>query len=168
LVCLAVFLGGCGGKEPPLSKEAQTLKKELLGEIDKLTAALVEPVGKQDWETVKPILQTSYEEMEKRGKIVPAKVVAMDQNGIIQANYPHRDISDFDFYNYGPAKIVYIKKMKAQAMLYFGKTKIYILMSPLLKRDQVIGAVAMSFLEEELQNKWKVSEKEFLSIDFNG
>jgi hypothetical protein len=167
LICLAVILGGCGGQEPPLSKEAQALKKDLLGEMNTLTAALVEPVEKQDWEAVNPILKTSYEKLEKKGKLVPVRIGVMDRNGILQLTYPFREAEGFDFYNFQPVKRVYVNKRKAQAKLYVGKDKIFVLMAPILQKDQVTGVVLMALSEKELQNKWKVSEKEFLNIDFN-
>ena len=88
VICLAVILGGCGAPKPPLSKKAQALKKELLGEIQKLTPQLIEPVSKQDWEAVKPNLQASYETMEKAGKLAPLTIVLMDQTGIVNERFP--------------------------------------------------------------------------------
>jgi hypothetical protein len=167
LICLAVILGGCGEKKPPLSEQAQSLKKEWLGEMKTLTTALVELVAQQNWEAAKPILQTCHEEMEKKGKFVPLKIGLMDRNGILQLTYPAAESEGFDFYNFQPVKSVYVNKKIAQAKLYVGTDKIFILIGPLLQKDQVTGAVLMALSEEELQNKWKVSEKEFLNIDFN-
>ena len=166
VVCLAVLLGGCQSKGPPLSPEAQAVKKELLGEMGKLTTALAEPVARQDWEAVHPILQASYEEMKKSGKVVESYLAVLDGNGVMQDRFPAKKIEHPDFRNYKSVKIVLNEKRKAQEMLYLGGAKIFILMAPVLKNDQVIGAVAMGFPEEELQ-RWKVPEKEFLSIDFN-
>jgi hypothetical protein len=168
LIGHVIILGGCGAKEPPLSREAQTLKKELLREMDKLTAALVEPTAKQNWEAIPLILKSSYEDIEKKGKLVLTRIGVMDRDGILQLTYPSKEAEGFDFYNFQPAKLVYINKRKAQAKLYVGINKIFILIAPLLQKDQVIGAAVVAFSDEELQNTWKVSEKEFLSIDFNG
>ncbi len=164
--CLAVMLAGCQSKVRPLSKPAQAVKQALLGEMNKLTAALLEPVAKQDWEAVTPILQTSYEQMQQSSKVVPASLVVMDQNAIVQARFPGEKAGQLDFRNYEPAKIVFQEKRKTQTMLYLGGRKIFVVIAPLLQKDQLIGAVAMGFPEEELQ-RWKVPEKEFLGIDFN-
>lgn len=166
VICLAVILGGCGAPKPPLSEKAQAFKKELLGEIQKLTPQLIEPVSKQDWEAVKPILQASYETMQKAGKLAPLIVVLMDQNGIIQERVPPTKESHFDFSNYAPVKTMFAEKRKVQATPYLKGTKIYVILAPLLKENDVAGALGMVFLESELE-KWKVSEKEFLDINFN-
>ncbi len=167
LICLVVILGGCGGQRPPLSNQAQTLKKELLGEMKTLSAALVEPVAKQDWETVSNILQTSHEALAKKGKPAPARIAVLDRHGILQVRHPQKREEHFDFYQFEPVKIVYLKKKRAQARLYAGKDKFFIVIAPLLHQEQVAGAVVLGLSAEDLQHTWKVSEKEFLDIDFN-
>src|SRR3974390_1145279 len=88
VICLAVLLAGCQSKGPPLSKEAQAVKKVLLEEMNKLTTALREPVARQDWPAVEPILQTFQEEMKKRGQAVPSALLVLDRNGISQVRFP--------------------------------------------------------------------------------
>jgi hypothetical protein len=165
VICLAVLLAGCQPKGPPLSKEAQAVKKVLLEEMNKLTTALREPVAQQDWPAVEPILQTSQEEMKKRGQAVPATLVVIDRNGITQGRFPGKAVQ-LDFMNYTAVQKILNEKKDTQAMLYLGGRKIFFFAAPILQKDQVVGAVGMGFPEEELQ-KWKLPEKEFLSIDFN-
>jgi hypothetical protein len=166
VICFAVFLGGCQAKEPPLSKQAQAVRQGLLGEVNKLTTEVAEPAAKQDWGALGPILQNSYQEMKKRGGFVPFRIVVLDRDGITQERFPPVRQENLDFSNYEPAKTVFNEKKKTQAMLYLEGTKIFILIAPILQQDQVTGAVVMGFPDQELQ-KWKISEKEFLAIDFN-
>jgi hypothetical protein len=166
VVCLAMILGGCGKKEVPLSKAAQTCRKSLLAEMKMLTTALTGPVAKQDWGSVQTILQTSLEKLQKAGMYAPDRIGVMDRDGITQGMFPPRKIASMDFSNYQPARTVYEQKRITQAMLYLEGNKIFILIAPLLQKDQLTGAVAMIFPDESLQ-KWQVSEKEFLGIDFN-
>ncbi len=166
VICLAVLLGGCGKKEIPLSKVAQTCRKTLLAEINMLTAALTGPVAQQDWGTVGTILQTSFEKLQKEGMFAPDRIGVLDRDGITQGMFPPRKIGAMDFSNYQPARIVYEQKKRTQSMLYLEGSKIFVLISPLLQKDQVTGAAVMVFPEKELQ-KWHVSEKEFLGLDFN-
>jgi hypothetical protein len=165
-ICLAVILGGCQAKEPPLNKQAQVVRTGLLGEMNKLTTALTGPVAKQDWGAVETILQASSEKMEKEGKFIPMRIAVLDLDGITQGMFPPRKGEPLDFRNYQPAKIVFEQKRKTQARLYLEGKKIFILMAPILQQDKVTGAVVMAFPEAELQ-KWHVPEKEFLGIDFN-
>lgn len=167
LICLAVLLGGCQAPKPPLSPEAQALKTELRGETDKLVTQLIEPVSKQDWAAVEPILQTTYSNMEDKGKLVPKVIVVLDSNGITQVRFPPADIGHYDFSNYTPAQIVFQEKRKVQATLYFKGIKIFMVLAPLLQQDTVMGAVALIFPANTLEKQWHVSEKEFLSLDLN-
>jgi hypothetical protein len=166
IVSVAVLVGGCQSQAPPLSSEAQTVKKALLREMGKLTTALAEPVAEQDWEASKPILAASAEEMQKSGRTTGIYLAVLDRNGIMKDRFPPKKVEHLDFRNYGPAQTVFQEKKTAQAMLYLGGSKIFVLMAPLLKDNQVVGSVALGFTEEDLE-RWKVPEKEFLSINFN-
>jgi ribosomal protein L37AE/L43A len=167
LVCLAVVLGGCQAKEAPLSKEAQALKKHLLGEIDRLAAVMLGPVAKQDWQAATETLQASYEAMVKEDKLVPRRIGVLDRHGVAQGMFPPAKELQLDFSGYSSTKTVFNEKKKAQTVLYMGEKKVFVVLGPLLQQDQVIGAVVVGFLEEELEKTWKLSEKEFLGIDFN-
>ncbi len=63
VIMFALMAGGCS-KAAPLSQNAAALKKELLSEMNILTAALVAPVAKQDWPAVEPILQAKVAELK--------------------------------------------------------------------------------------------------------
>lgn len=167
LICLAVMVGSCGPQEPALSKQAQAFKKKLQGEIQRLSAALIEPVENQAWEVMLPILEKSYANLGQKDRLALVRLGVLDRDGILQVTYPSRKEEHFDFFNFDPARAVYLKKKITQAKLYFGEKKLYIVMAPLLNKDQVIGAVAVAFSEDDLQRTWKVPEKEFLQIDFN-
>jgi hypothetical protein len=166
VICLAIILGGCQKKEVPLNKAGEACRKALLGEMNMLTEALAGAVAKQDWGALEPILQTSLEKLKKEGKFVPFRIGVLDQNAITRAMFPPREGGALDFRNYQPAQTVFEQKKKTQAMLYLEGKKIFILVAPILQQDQITGAVVLAFPEAELQ-KWQVSDKEFLSIDFN-
>lgn len=165
VICLAVVLPGCGKKEIPLSKAAQACKENLLKEMAILTRTLAEPVARQDWSAAQSVLQDSYERIVKEGKFVPFRIVALDRYGNNQASFPKAE-GRYNFSTYEPAKRVYNQKRKTQALLYLKEKKIFTVIAPLLRQAQVTGAVVMGFWEDELQ-KWKVSEKEFMGMDFN-
>ncbi|MGQ9688948.1 MAG: hypothetical protein ACUVXF_09210 [Desulfobaccales bacterium] len=167
MLCLAVFWGGCGEKEPALNKNAQMMKKELLEEISWLMPRLLEPVSKEEWEALPPVLHSFVEEIGKSGKIAPARLVILDHNGITRVAFPPKKEEYLHFYNYELAKIAYTKKRINQAILYLGVEKFFVILVPFLEKDQVIGAIALCFPEEELKNNLNLSEKEFLNINFN-
>jgi hypothetical protein len=166
VICLAVVLGGCQKKEIPLSKEAQACKNEMLGEMHMLTSALTGPVSQQDWQAAESILRTSFDKLNKEGKLIPLRIGILDRDAITKVMVPPRKDESLDFRNYAPARVVYEQQKITQAMLYLEGNKIFILVGPLLQQSRVIGAVVLVFPEKEIQ-KCKLSDQEFLSIDFN-
>ena len=166
VICLAVILGGCGKKEVPLTKAGQKCKKALLAEMNELTTALTGSVAQEDWVTTEKILQTSFEKLQNEGIFAPERIAVLDRNGITQGGFPPRTIRAMDFSSYQQARIVYEQKKITPTMLYLEGNKIFVLIGPLLQKNQVIGAALMIFPDESLK-KWQVSEQEFLSIDFN-
>lgn len=165
-ICFAILLGGCQAKTPPLSTEAQDLKQELLKDMDQLTTALSEPVAQQDWEAAKPILQKSFMEME-RDKLAPYRIVVLDRNAVTQVRFPAQKEEQFDYSNYKQTRPVFSEKKKTQFMAFRDGKKLFGLIAPILQQGNINGAVAIAFNENELISTWKVSEKEFTSIDFN-
>ncbi len=166
VICLAVVLGGCQKKEVPLSKTAEACKVEMQGEMQMLTTALTGPVAQQDWPAVEAILQSSFNKLKEQGKLKPLRVGVMDRDAIARVMVPPRQGAPLDFRNYAPARVVYEQKKIAQAMLYLEGQKIFVLVGPLLRQDQVAGAAVLVFPEEELK-KCHLSDQEFLNIDFN-
>jgi len=165
-VCLAIVLGGCSPKEVPLSQAARTCKQNLLAEMHLLIASLAGAVAHQDWGAVQTILQTSFEKMQKNGRFAPDRIGVLDRDGVAQGVFPPRNTRSLDFRNYQPARTVYQQKKIAQTILYLEGNKIFVLIAPLLQDKEVMGAAVMIFSDESLQ-KWRVTEKEFLSINFN-
>lgn len=167
LLCVVLFLGGCQTEEPPLSKRAQDLKKEMLQEMDKITQRVVEPVSKKNWKALRPILKISYEEMEQGGKLVPTRIMVLDRKGISRAIYPPLKKARWDFSSYNQIREAYDNKMNVGLRGYLRGGKVYGFFVPLIQNSKVIGGVSMGFSSNEIEERWKISEDEFLSIDFN-
>lgn len=168
LSCLALLLGGCQASKPSLSPEAQALKTKLLGELDKLTPKLTEPVAQQDWPAAETILQTAYQNMHQEAKLVPEAIVVLDRNAITRVRFPaKKEQRRFDFSRYTPARTVFNEKKKVQAQLYLEGVKIFVVIAPILQKANIIGAVALVFPANEMEKNWHVSEETFLSINLN-
>ena len=167
LLCVSMLLGGCQREKPPLSKEAQALKKEMLQEMDKIKDKLVEPVSKQDWKALRPILQTSYEEMEQGGKLVPTRIMVLNRKGISRAIYPPIKKARWDFSSYKQIKKAYDNKMNVGLTGYLRGGKVYGFFVPLFQNEKLLGGVSMGFSSNDIEEKWKVSENEFMEINFN-
>ncbi len=131
VIMLALMAGGCQSKAAPLSKNAEALKQQLLREMNTLTAALVAPVAKQDWQAVESILPAKMAELKKRGDVTPANIVVVDKNAISQARFPAGEAHQgLDFMNYQPAQVVFTEKKKTQAQLFHRRQKDLCLHSP--------------------------------------
>jgi len=167
LLSLSLLLGGCQAPKISLSPEAKALKKQLLGDLNKLTPQLMEPAARQDWPAVEAIMQAAYKDMEKEAKLVPEMIVILDRNGITQGRAPSLGKRRFDFSNYAPAKKVFTEKTRVQAVLYFKETKIFVVIAPLLQNNNLVGALSLAFSADALEKQWHVSEKEFLSLNLN-
>jgi hypothetical protein len=162
-----VFLGGCQTEKPSLSKEAQALKKEMLQEMDKLMERVVEPVSKKDWKALRPILQTSYEEMKQGGNLVPTRIMVLDRKGISRAIYPPIKKARWDFSAYNYISDAYNNKKNVVFEGFLRGGELYGFFAPLLQNGKVIGGLSMAFSVKDIEEKWKISEEEFLSIDFH-
>jgi hypothetical protein len=160
-------LGGCQTEKPQLSKEAQALKKEMLQEMEKITQILVEPVSKKDWKALRPILQKSYEEMEQEGKLIPTRIMVLDRKGISRAIYPPIKKARWDFSSYKQIKKAYEKKMNVGLKGYLRGGKVYGFFVPIFQNTKLLGGVSMGFSANDIEEKWKVSENEFMNINFN-
>ncbi|MEJ2070502.1 MAG: hypothetical protein P8X65_09205 [Syntrophobacterales bacterium] len=167
LLCVVLFLGGCQTEKPLLSKEAQALKKEMLQEMDKIIKSLVEPVSKKDWKDIRPILQTFYEEMKQEGKLVPKRIMVMDQNGISRSIYPPIRKARWNFSSYNHIKEAYDNKMNVVFEGFMRGGKLYGFFAPILQNGKIIGGISMGYSAKEIEEKWNISENEFLIINFN-
>ena len=164
LLCVVVFLGGCQTEKPQLSKEAQALKKEMIQVMDRITEKLVEPVSIKDWKALIPILQTFYEEIKQEGDLVPKRIMVLDRKGISRAIYPPIKKARWDFSSYNHIKDAYDNKMNVVFEGFMRGGKLFGFFAPILHKGKVIGGVSMGFPAKEIEEKWKVSEEEFLSI----
>jgi len=167
LLCVVLFLGGCQAEEPQLSKGAQALKEEMVQEMDKITKRLVEPVSKKDWKALRIILKTSYEEIEQGGKLVPTRIMVLDRKGISRSIYPPMKKARWDFSSYNQIREAYDNKMNVGLRGYLRGGKVYGFFAPLIQKTKIVGGVSMGFSSKEIEEKWKISEKEFMSINFN-
>ncbi|MEJ2071181.1 MAG: hypothetical protein P8X65_13115 [Syntrophobacterales bacterium] len=113
------------------------------------------------------ILQTAYKNMQEEGKSAPEIIVILDRSAITQARFPAPDKKRFDFSNYAPAKKVFNEKRTVQSVLYFKGTKIFVVIAPLLQNNNLVGGVALAFPADAVEKQWRVSEKEFTSMDLN-
>ncbi|MDD2901020.1 MAG: hypothetical protein PHU44_01125 [Syntrophales bacterium] len=171
VVFLILLLGcsyGCQTKEPPLSPAAARFKQEVKECIDLVTKALLGPLAKGDAAGIHAALKKTEPENLKLCVRCPFRMGVMDVHGNSLAIYPPKKNTNLDFYRYEVVQQVLKDRKIAQQRLYLQDgSGLYVICVPLLKNNEVLGILAIALSASEARNKWGLTEKEFLALDFN-
>jgi len=171
VVLLILLLGcsyGCQTKEPPLSPSAARFKQEVKECIDKVTKPLIGPLAKKDSAGIHAALKKTEPENLKLCISCPFRMGVMDMYGNSLALYPPRKNANLDFYRYEVVQqALKDRKIRQQRLYLQNGSSLYVICVPLLKDDQVMGILAIALSASDARNKWGLTEKEFMAIDFN-
>ena len=171
LVLLILLLGfsvGCQKKEPPLSPAATRFKREVKECIHKVTKPLIGPLAKGDSPGIHAALKKSEPENLKLCISCPFRMGVMDMYGNSLALYPPRKNTTLDFYRYEVVQQALRDHKIGQQRLYLQDgSRLYVICVPILKNDKVLGLLAIALSAADAKNKWGLTEKEFMAIDFN-
>jgi hypothetical protein len=168
LILLLGFSVGCQTKEPPLSPAAARFKQEVKECINSVAKPLLGPLSKRDTVGIHAALKKTEPENLKLCVRCPFRMGVMDRNGNSLALYPPRKNANLDFYRYEVVQQALNDRKIAQRRLYLQDgSSLYVICVPLLKNDEVIGVLAVALSASEAKNKWGLTEKEFMSMDFN-
>jgi hypothetical protein len=102
-------------------------------------------------------------------RLCPFEIAVLDPAGKILAAYPvkgdgkAKDYSSYDLVK----KAISSKKIQQQALFLPDGAKLYLVCSPLIRKDELIGLVAIAISSEDAEKRWNLKEKEFLALDFN-
>ena len=64
-------------------------------------------------------------------------------------------------------KAISSKKIQQQGLFLPDGSKLYLVCAPLIRKDTLIGLVAIAISSEDAEKRWNLKEKEFLALDFN-
>ena len=167
LVCLAILLGGCQAQEPPLTPGAASFKKEVKDCIAGLSAPLVEPVFRKDVAAITATLNEVEPKAIKLCRMCPFRIAVMNQQGETLAVHPPKDkAGDFSSYDL-VIKAINSKQIQQQRFFLQDGSQLYIICTPLIRQDQVVGLLAIAISSEEAHKRWGLTGKEFLALNFN-
>jgi hypothetical protein len=167
LACLAILLCGCQAQEPPLSPGAATFKKEVKDCIAGLSAPLVEPVFRKDVAAITATLNEVEPKAIKLCRMCPFRIAVMNQLGETLAVHPPKDkAGNFSSYEL-VIKAINSKQIQQQRFFLQDGSQLYIICAPLIRKDQVVGLLAIAINSEEAQKRWGLTGKEFLALNFN-
>lgn len=169
LIAAVSFLWGCETKPPPLSPGAASFKHEIKTCMENLSAALMEPVAQKDIEAINAALKKVESPAVKLCSLCPFRIGVLNQFGEGLALYPSRSVNNAKNYsNYSLInKAINSKKIQHQQFFLQDGSQLYIICGPIIRDNQVIGLIAIAINSEDARKRWDLTEKEFLSINFN-
>jgi hypothetical protein len=166
---LPMGTGGCGKKEPPLSKEALSLKREIKERIEKYAPVFLDPLSRGDKAAVQEALGKLSMEFTKGGQPLTWGAAVLDKDGItIGALTSGGPQVGLDYSNMkSVAEVLKHRKMIQGKFYRQDGFHAYYVVGPLLRQQELVGLFVLGLPTKEVNEKRGVSEKEFLAIDFN-
>ena len=64
-------------------------------------------------------------------------------------------------------KAISSKRIQQQGLFLPDGSKLYLVCAPLIRKDVLIGLVAIAISSADAEKRWNLTEKEFLALDFN-
>lgn len=166
LIILLIFCA-CSAKEPPLSPGAASFKQEVRDCIARLAAPLAAVVARQDAPGINKTLAMA-EPSIKLCRMCPFQMGVLDQQGDILARYPEKKEGTFNFSGYGLIdQVLKSRKISQQRFFLQDGSEIYFIAVPLLHEGQMIGQLGLALDAAEALHRWGLTDKEFLTLDFN-
>jgi hypothetical protein len=167
LVLALLFLSSCGSGQPALSKNASTFKKDALNTIKLLTPEFAALLAQNKESAVKPALAKMVSDAAREGAPFKFRIMVLDRMGIKLAGGLSETNDGMNFSSYDAARTVLQQGKMASDVFYLGTTKAYVIGAPLENEGTVVGALVLGVFEQELKDKWHITEKEFREIEFN-
>jgi len=169
LIGAVILFFGCQAREAPLRPGAATFKKELKNCIDNLAVSLMEPVLNQDLPGIRAALEKIESPAVKLCRLCPFEIGVLNPSGETLAAYPAKgDGKAKDYSNYELVKkATSTKKIQQQRFFLQDGSQLYLICAPLVREDKLIGLVAIAISSEDAKQRYGLTEKEFLALDFN-
>jgi len=163
-----VFSGCQSKKEAPLSPAAAAFKREVRQAIGMLADSLVEPVSKANVPLINATLEKAMPDSIKLCRACPFTIAVLNRHGVVLTVYPQRPGYSRHYSDYQLAAKALEKEETWNGRLFLQDgTKLYSICEPLRKAGKVVGALVLTVSDCEVQQRWGISEEEFLALNFN-
>lgn len=167
LVLLTLAVLGCGSTAKPPSPEGQAFKKEISGTLRKLQQSLSEPMAKGNMAKINAILDDLSQKTAGICIDCPYKTAVLNKEGTLITTFPSNEVVGRNFSSYKMVSEPLRKQKITQSLAYLaGGAKIYFISAPVLDQGTVTGVVVLALTPQDV-GKWRLEEKEFLSLDLN-
>lgn len=168
LLLLLLVLGGCQAGEPPLSPEAAAFKKEVQDCLNRLSQGLAGAIVKKDVPAMNEVLKHLEPDTIKLCRMCPFRIGILNKEGETLTVFPFKPDSMADFSSYDVVvQTLKNRKVNQQRFYLQDGSQIYLICVPLFQGEDLVGILALSLSAQEAQQRWGLTEKEFLAIDFN-
>jgi hypothetical protein len=162
-------LGGCSAQEDPLSPGAAAFKQEVRQAIDMIAATVADPVAKGDAPAVKAAVSRVMPDSIKLCRACPFMLAVLDDDGAVLALYPPRQKDSTRRYSQYKLISQALKQGKFCHGRFFlqDRSQLYVICAPIFVEGKTVGVIVLTTTEDEVQQRWGISEEEFFAIDFN-
>ena len=168
LLLLLMVLSGCPAAEPPLSPAAASFKKEVQECLDRLCQGLVGSILKGDVDALNETLKKVEPEAIKLCRMCPFRIGILNKNGETLTIYPYKVEAMGNYANYeGVAQTLKNRQINQQRLYLQDGSQIYLMFIPLLHDQNLVGIMVLSLSAKDAHDRWSLTEKEFLNINFN-
>jgi len=168
LLLLLMVLSGCPATEPPLSPAAAAFKKEVQECLDRLCQGVVGAIVKGDVAAINETLKHLEPEALKLCRMCPFRIGVLDKNGETMTVYPFKAEAMGYYAKYeGVAQTLKNRQINQQRLYLQDGSQIYLIFIPLLHDQDLVGIIVLSLSAKDAHDRWGMTEKEFLDINFN-
>jgi hypothetical protein len=167
-VLAALCLTGCGPQEPPLSPEATAFKQEIGSILRSMQQSLTEPVVRGDVPAIDAVLKRFSKETHNICIDCPYRSGVLNKDGMLLTSYPKNEFIGRNFSTYKTVSEPLQKQKISQRQIFQADgAKIYYISAPLIRDNKAAGVVILALTPDDIDKKWRLSEKEFLALNLN-
>lgn len=168
LALMVLGTAGCGAPRQPVSPEAAALKQEILDTLQHLQKSLVDPVAREDIPAIDAVLAGLAKNSVDICVDCPYRSAVLNKDGVVLTTFPKNDFIGRDFSSYRIISEPLSRQRITQRQIYRPDgVKMYSVSAPLLRDNKVAGVVVLTLAPLDITKKWRLTEKEFLAINFN-
>ncbi len=159
---------GCQTQEPPLSPAAKAFKKEVQQAIGMVAKELVTPVARSDVAAANAVLEKVMPSSLKLCRACPFMLGVVSQNGDLLTVYPPKKEYSRHYSDYKLVMRALESGEICHGRLFLQDgSKLFTICSPLMQAGKAVGILVLTTTDEEVKQRWGLSEEEFAVINFN-
>jgi hypothetical protein len=151
------------------SQSVSSFKEEVKIAIKKLSLSLIEPLSKNDINTIETTVNEIFLEADGKGRPIRFGIGILDRNGIaVAGGYIIGAFKGEDFSKYRFVRKAFKKRKIIQDRVYFqDRSELLIICAPLIQQKRVIGALVLGFDPIQVKKDYGLDTEQFLALDFN-